>query len=212
MNQSRTLIVCRRCDAVYRKPSLPRRHMASCITCGAVIKRAERLTIQEWMAITLTLSILLSLAVSLPIASIGIGNHQHNVSLWALARSPMATAWGALAAGSTAFLITLPLLDLLLLSWMLCFAWRRKRAPGFQRIMRILTLIRPWSALEVVALGIFIARLKLFHFSALELRPGLWCLIILVAVSILASKLEIRWLWEATEPSRTEKNTCASSK
>ncbi len=115
-----------------------------------------------------------------------------------LAESVAALAQGqisliAAVAGLT--IIIAPLLQIMLLCWLLGFALQGRAAPGFRVCMRTLEHLRPWSMLEVCLLGVLVAIVKLG--GMLDVHPGLglWALAMLTVVLVLISGRGIRRLW-----------------
>jgi paraquat-inducible protein A len=206
MNNPSSLIVCRRCDAVYRRPDLARDHVGTCTTCGAVIVRSRRLTMEGWTALNLTTAIMFLLANTLPIVSLGVGNLRNDVTLWDATTSLIRGPWAPFAASATVVAIVIPFIQIVLLGWVLAFAWKGQRAPGFRGAMRVLLLARPWSMMDVALLGVIIASIKLSHMAAVSYAPGLWSLMVLVCLTALTANGDVRWLWTATEPTITDMN------
>src|ERR1700754_771846 len=205
MNHPFPLVICRRCDAVYRLPLLAVDDVCTCTTCGAVIARSPRLTIEGWTALNLTTAVMFLLANLLPIVSLGVGNLRNDVTLWDATTSLIHGPWAPFAASATVFAIVVPFTQIVLLGWVLAFAWQGRRAPGFRGAMRVLVLARPWSMLDVALLGVIIASIKLSHMAAVSFAPGLWSLMVLVCLTALTANGDVRWLWTATEPAMSGK-------
>lgn len=90
-----------------------------------------------------------------------------------------------------------PAVQTALLIWVLGFAQKSQRAPGFALCMRWLEALRPWSMLEVCLLGALVAVFKLA--GVLAVVPGIG-LLALAALSILMIKIagrDVRQLWLA---------------
>lgn len=68
-------------------------------------------------------------------------------------------------------IIVCPCLQILLLSWVLFHACRRKAAPGFAPAMRLLAGLAPWSMAEVALLSILIAAIKLSGLVSITTVP-----------------------------------------
>ncbi|MNE73193.1 Paraquat-inducible protein A [compost metagenome] len=93
-------------------------------------------------------------------------------------------------------MIIAPIIQLMLLLWVLGFALTQRRAPGFKFCMRWLESLRPWSMLEVCLLGAMVAVIKLA--GLLDVLPGIG-LIALAILSLLMIRIagrDIRELWD----------------
>ena len=190
------LIICEHCDSVYEKVDLAKHQKALCLRCGAIIQRYSSMTVQQRLALTLTAAILWVFANFYPVMDISLKGLKNSATLWdsvlALSQGPI-TFMAMVAAIA---IIIAPVFQLTLLIWVLLFAVRNRRSPGFVQCMRWLEALRPWSMLEVFLLGALVAVFKLA--GMLDVLPGIG-LIALAVLSILLIKVsgrDIRDLWE----------------
>ncbi len=198
MNGNRPLIICEYCDSVHDTALLERYQKAICHCCGAVIQRHISMTLQQRLALSATAAVLLTFANFYPVMSINLQGLHNSATLWdsvrALSQGPI--TFIALVAGVA--IILAPVLQVLLLLWVISFALAATRAPGFRLCMRALEALRPWSMLEVCLLGALVAVVKLA--GLLDVIPGIG-LAALAALSVLMIKVagkDIRLLWEQT--------------
>jgi paraquat-inducible protein A len=199
MKERPSLIICSRCDAVYRRPRLAFGQVGTCQLCGQVIARPHRLTIEGCAAMTATAGILLLLGNTLPMLTFGLGNRRQDLTLWQATLSIVHGHSAPLITSATFFATVVPLIQIVLLGWVVFHAWDRRRAPGFRSVMRVLSMARPLSIVQVALLGIIATSIKLSNPAAMTLGPGLWSLMALSAVTALMGRRDIRWLWSATE-------------
>ncbi|WP_341520187.1 paraquat-inducible protein A [Pseudomonas sp. G.S.17] len=195
MTQLDSLIICEYCDAVYDTAPLVKQQKAYCVCCGAVIQRYSAVTLQQRMALCVTAAVLLVFANFYPVMSISLQGLKNSATLWdsvaALSNGPI--LFIALVAGIS--IIVAPVLQVILLIWVLAFALARRRSPAFSFCMRWLESLRPWSMLEVCLLGAMVAVFKLA--GLLDVVPGIG-LAALAALSILMIKIagrDVRVLW-----------------
>lgn len=205
-----TIVVCTRCDAVYRYPSLAHGQVARCRLCDAIVWRSARPSIDGWLALTLATAILFVLANTFPVISIGVQNFQSDVTLWTATTSLAQGLWIPLALPATLVAIVVPFLQIALLGWILVFAWHGKRAPGFRPLMKLLLMVRPWSMAEVAFVGVVIACIKLSSIAQVSLGAGSWAMLGAVCLAALATKRDVRWLWNATEAEPDSHSVAAS--
>ncbi|EIK93952.1 paraquat-inducible protein A [Pseudomonas sp. M47T1] len=191
--------ICEHCDSVYQPTPLGRGQTARCTRCGAILARGGQLSTQQLLALSICAAIVFCFANAFPVISISMQGLSNEATLW---QSVQALAQGrisliAAVAGLT--IILAPMLQIILLCWVLSFAVVGTAAPGFKACMRALEHLRPWSMLEVCLLGILVAIVKLG--GILDVHPGLglWSLAMLTVLIILISGKGIRHLWTELE-------------
>jgi paraquat-inducible protein A len=192
---SAELIICEHCDSLYEALPLEKGETASCKRCGAVLARAPRLNLEQLLALTIAAAVLFVFANIFPVISISMQGLSNEVTLWA---SVEALAQGritliALVAGLS--IILAPMLQIILLFWVLAHACKGVVAPGFKLCMRTLEHLRPWSMLEVCMLGILVAIVKLSGMLDVHAGVGLWAMAMLMVLIILIAGKNTRRLW-----------------
>ncbi|WP_213939644.1 paraquat-inducible protein A [Pseudomonas sp. dw_612] len=196
MAKTDQLIICEHCDCVYEKVTLAKHQKTLCTRCGGVLQRYNGLTLEQRLALTLTALMLWIFANFFPIMSISLKGLKNSATLWdsvlALSLGPI-TFIAMVAAIS---MIIAPIFQLLLLIWVLVFALKGQRSPGFRFCMRWLETLRPWSMLEVCLLGAMVAVIKLA--GLLDVLPGigLFALAVLSLMMIRIAGRDIRDLWD----------------
>lgn len=190
------LIICEHCDCVYRKTMLAKHQKTLCTRCGGVLQRYNGLTVEQRLALTVTALILWIFANFYPVMSISLKGLKNSATLWdsVLALSLGPITFIALVAAIA--MIIAPVIQLLLLIWVLGHALAGRRSPGFRFCMRWLETLRPWSMLEVCLLGAMVAVIKLA--GLLDVLPGigLFALAILSLMMIRIAGRDIRDLWD----------------
>jgi paraquat-inducible protein A len=97
-----------------------------------------------------------------------------------------------------------PFFQIVLLSWILAFARKGRRAPGFASGMKCLSALRPWSMVEVALLGVLVTAIKLSSMAQVSFGLGLWAMAIMVCLAALTINGNLQWLWQATDPAPKE--------
>lgn len=192
------LIICEHCDSLYEAVPLQKGETAFCARCGAVLARPHRLSLEQLLALTIAAAVLFVFANLFPVISISMKGLSNEVTLWS---SVEALAQGritliALVAGLS--IIFAPMLQIILMFWVLLHAQKGQIAPGFKMCMRALEHLRPWSMLEVCMLGILVAIVKLSGMLDVHAGVGLWAMAMLMVLIILIAGKHTRRLW--TEP------------
>lgn len=190
------LIICEHCDCVYQKATLAKHQKTLCTRCGGVLERYNGLTIEQRLALTFTALMLWIFANFYPVMSISLKGLKNSATLW---DSVMALSLGPItfiALVAAIAMIIAPIFQLALLIWVLGFALRHQRSPGFRFCMRWLETLRPWSMLEVCLLGAMVAVIKLAGFLDVLPGIGLISLAILSLMMIRVAGRDIRELWD----------------
>jgi paraquat-inducible protein A len=196
MATSDQLIICEHCDCVYEKVTLAKHQKTLCTRCGGVLQRYNGLSVEQRLALTFAALMLWIFANFYPVMSISLKGLKNSATLWdsvvALSLGPI--TFIALVAAIA--MIIAPIFQLLLLIWVLSFALKHQRAPGFSFCMRWLESLRPWSMLEVCLLGAMVAVIKLA--GLLDVLPGigLFALAVLSLMMIRIAGRDIRELWD----------------
>jgi paraquat-inducible protein A len=202
------LIVCPHCDAVYRRPLLELDQVARCAECSVVLCRSVRLSIDAWFALTLTSAIAFVLANFFPVISVGLQGFHNEATLWQFTHSLIEGMGAPMAVAAIMVTIGAPFVQIILLSWILGFARKGRRAPGFASGMKFLSALRPWSMVEVALLGVMVTAIKLSSMAQVSFGLGIWAMAIMVCLAALTINGNLQWLWQATDPACKE--ACSS--
>lgn len=190
------LIICEHCDCVYEKATLAKHQKTLCTRCGGVLQRYNGLTTEQRLALTLTALMLWIFANFYPVMSISLQGLKNSATLW---DSVLALSLGPItfiAMVAAIAMIIAPIIQLVLLIWVLGYALGHRRAPAFKFCMRWLETLRPWSMLEVCLLGAMVAVIKLAGFLDVLPGIGLIALAILSLMMIRIAGRDIRDLWD----------------
>lgn len=168
--------VCRECDTAYTEVALRRDQVARCRSCHAVVARHPRADVDKALAIAIACAILFLIANLTPVLGIEVAGTRTEANIWKAVLS-MDSGWITLSAGALAVTMLLaPLLQVVLVIWLLSFARLQRRAPGFAHVLALLHALRPWSMTEVFLLGSLVAIVKLSSFLPISTGPGVWAL------------------------------------
>ena len=193
------LIACEHCDTIYTRPSLAPGESARCDACHAILCRADRLDIDQWLALTFAAAIVAVIANVCPVARISLQGLHNEATLW---QATVALAQGAVApiAVPTALaVIVVPFAQILVLLWVLAFARVGRRAPWFVASLRLLVALRPWSMVEVALLGILVSVIKLSSFLHVAAGAGIWAMAALMILLTLIARRDVDRLWSLSE-------------
>jgi paraquat-inducible protein A len=194
------LLVCEQCDAVHRKSHMQRGEIAHCARCGARLERAQRLTPDGMLAMTIAAAIMFILANFYPIVRVDVRGAHGVSTFWGaiLATWQEGSETVAVLAALTVFFA--PLAELLVSGYVLWPLARGRRAPHFAVAMRALRIVGEWSMPEVFLLGAIVALVKLGSMATVIPDTGLWAFGALTWLITLVTSFDRHWLWDiATE-------------
>ena len=193
-------LICEQCDTVHRNRVLARGEEILCVRCGAELARYHALDAGGMLALVLTALIVFVVANVWPVVTLGLGSQRISTTLWGtiLMMWGQEAQVGAVVAAATLFFF--PLNKMLMLGWVLWFARRGRRAPGFAFIMRTLYYLQPWTMTEVFVLGALVSIVKARAYFDVQPDPGIWAYGVLTLLITIFSGIDLRRLWDQTEP------------
>ncbi len=192
------LLICEHCDTVYRRRTLVHGDVARCARCEAELERHQSLSVNEMLALVLTAMIVFVQANMWPIVTLGLNGQYSATTLWGM----IITMWQQQAqvvsvlAAFTLFFF--PMTKMLVLGWLLWFARRGRRAPGFVRLMVGLHYLGPWTMSEVFVLGALVAIVKAHNYFQVVADPGIYAYAVLTVLITIFAGVDLRQLWALT--------------
>ena len=190
------LLVCEQCDAVHRKTHMRRGELARCVRCGARLERAQRLTPDGMLALTIAAAIMFVLANIYPIVRVDV-HGAHGVStFWGAVQASWQEGSETVAVLAAVTVFFAPLAELLAAAYVLFPLARGRRAPHFAAAMRVLRIVGAWSMPEVFLLGAIVALVKLGDLATVAPGIGLWAFGALTGLITLVTAFDHQWLWD----------------
>jgi len=194
--------VCRECDTAYADVELGRGELARCRNCHAVVARHPHTDIDKALAIAISCAILFFIANLTPVLGIEVAGTRTEANIWKAVLS-MSGGWTTLSASVLVVTMLLaPLLQVLLVIWLLSFARFERRAPGFTQVLALLHELRPWSMTEVFLLGSLVAIAKLSSFLPISAGPGVWALGGVTILLAMLGRFDPSSWWALEHPER----------
>jgi paraquat-inducible protein A len=199
MSQEAPLISCEHCGSVYRRQELGPGEEASCSRCGTILLRYSGMTVSGWLALALTALIVFAVANAYPVAIMRVQGMVQEASLpeaiivtWQQGHEVVAVMTGL--AG-----FVLPLLQLVLLVWVLYPLSVGKKPPAFPLATRLLGMVGPWSMVPVFLLGVLVAVVKLAGMAAVSPGVGLIGFGLLTILLTMLARLSPHAVWRYAE-------------
>lgn len=202
-----SLLACHQCDTVHRRAALRPGHAAYCACCGGLLYRTSRISLEQYLALTLTALILFGMAQTSPVMSLTLQGVSHSSSLW---QALLTLHYEGMNLVALLVLITttiFPLLELLLLTLILLQlllpSWRHRCADMAQRYpffdihqqLRALIVLRPWGMIDVLLIATLVALVKLVHTASVVPGIALWAFVSLTFVLALIANIDHQALW-----------------
>lgn len=193
-------LICEHCDTVHRGRALAPGEAVHCVRCGALLARWHALDAGGMLALVLTALIVFVIANVWPVVTLGLGAQQSSATLWGTILMMWTQGAQVVAVVAAATLFFFPLNKMLMLGWVLLFARERRRAPGFAFVMRTLHRLQPWTMTEVFVLGAMVSIVKARNYFDVQADPGIWAYGALTLLITVFSGIDLRRLWDMTEP------------
>ena len=202
---TKQLIGCEDCDAVYVRIPLQSRERAYCPYCGTELYR-DLYSFNTLLAFVVTALIVFVIANCFPIVTVELQGIYSKTTL-------LGAAWTMYQADRAfvGFLILMttfvvPLVYLLLMSYVLISVMIGNRIGNSHQIhrtqrlaLRALYMLRTWGMVEVFLIGILVTLVKLV--GMVKVIPGiaLWGFAILSLLLVYIVSIKVKDLWDAIE-------------
>lgn len=199
MKEVRDIIVCEGCDTVYARVPLRTREVARCACCGTELERHQGGQQQRILPLTLASLIMFLIANLFPIVEIELRGLRSETTLFG---AVLALAGEGMSLVAMLVLVTtllFPLLQLLILLWLLLPLQKQHRAAGFAWLVRIMQSLRPWGMVEVFLLGVLVAIIKLSSMATVLPGPALWAFMALTVLLTVVVSFDPRGFWDMVE-------------
>lgn len=194
------LIVCPRCDGLFKAATLKSHQQARCPDCLEYLQGHRGPSQRFVLAAAVTGIILLLLAITSPVLTASFGGLKTEVNLLS---APSAFAGDRFAVAAWSLLLVslaLPFIQVAILSWVLGFTLNGHRAPGSSWLLPVLQALRPWTMVEVFFLGTLVVIAKVSGWVSIVLGPGLWSLAAFTALLASVHRFDSTSLWAERTP------------
>ncbi len=195
MQKRSDLIVCEKCDAVYRKTVLAPGEIARCKRCNAELDRHMGNRLRRLLPLTIASLIMFFVANCFPIVEIELQGLSNQTTLMGAVLALSKEGMSLVAVLVMATTILFPLMQLLILLYILMAFPFRGRLPGTLTLLRMLQIANPWGMVEVFLLGVLVALVKLSHLANVLPGIALWAFGILTVLLTVVVSFNPRYLW-----------------
>jgi paraquat-inducible protein A len=194
-------IGCHDCGLLQRLPAVPASGVASCTRCGSVLYRRKPHGVERALALTAAGLILFVIANSFPFLVLEMRGQMTRVTLYGAAGAILDQGMPSIAALVFATSVMAPFLLLMLLLALLA-PLRGGAVPAFAPFLaRLLPRLTPWVMIEVFALSILVALVKLTNMADVLLGVSLYAIFgLMFVLSATLSNLDLHDVWERIAP------------
>ncbi len=137
------------------------------------------------LAVTITATVAFVIANGFPLITLSTGGHKIEATLWGAIVASYNQELPLVAVALVVSLIVVPLIEIVLLLWVLVPLCAWTRPLGFSLIMRLIRIMRPYRMVEVFLLGVVVAVVKLAGLA--DTVPGWGAFGVVVMTFALAS-------------------------
>lgn len=176
MHELKDLLACPMCDTLHRRPRLAPGQTAHCRVCSATLQKHSGLDRARIVPLVLACLLLFVIANVFPVVTLELQGARLPLTLIGAVKTLL--DYEMIAVAVMVVLPTLLLPGLYLLVLLLVLWLDRLPLPDtlFNRMVRMMQQLYPWSMVEVFLLGVLVAIIKLSSMASIIPGPALWAL------------------------------------
>ncbi len=200
MIETKSLIACHQCDALFDKPQLQAGQSAECIRCGSTLLERKVDSISRSFYLSIAGIILMVPAIILPIMGVTLVGQFHQASLLDCITALIDRGFLMIATLVFLFAIAVPAVRLIGAFYIAyCFKFNRLKSSLLQ-FFRAYHHLDNWAMLNVFMLGIVVSMYKLLDDTELSVNIGLLAFILWLITSTMVSvTLDQDYIWDELE-------------
>ncbi|MGH7121800.1 MAG: paraquat-inducible protein A [Acetobacteraceae bacterium] len=199
-DEKSVLYECHGCGLQQFVPPLAPYTRARCTRCGAGLRTRRRNTIEHSIALASTALVLLIVTATATLMRVEASGIVHFADLVAGPEELLRHGMPSLALAVIFTSLIAPLARLLGTIYVLALLQTARPPRHIRRVFLWVRRLAPWSMVEVLLLGAFVAYVKLQALVTITAGPALFALLILAFIMFwLDSELDADDVWEAME-------------
>jgi len=191
------LVICPQCHTLYEKVPLPPGQRAKCRVCGTVLYRHDPRYLDRALALSITGILLFLIANLFPLVKIDMLGHKQYVSIFEALYQLYASGFYIVTMAVAFMVLIIPILVMVDYT-VVAFLMRQRRAGKVVRdLLVLLAHLLPWSMVDIFAVSILVALVKLRDEVSIYFGLSFWALIAYVMIDIYLTKAKrLGHLWE----------------
>ncbi|MBK8454125.1 MAG: paraquat-inducible protein A [Thiofilum sp.] len=192
------LIACPECGVVHQFQKLPPKTHAHCQRCGTTLYRYHPHWQNQSWALWLTSSVLFIISNSFPLFMMRTQGMMQELTIIRAVNAFWHSDLYLISVLLALNLLILPLLELMIVGWVLLTLTLQWQAHTALLGFRLLQEFKPWGMLEVFMLGTIVALVKLGDLASLVMEVAFVSFSLqMVVIALLNRAFEPFWVWRA---------------
>jgi paraquat-inducible protein A len=190
------LIICSKCSTLQNRVKLPKGAVARCNECNAILYRNVNGAFSKGVAFSITSLILYIIALLFPIINVTIAGVKSSLTIPGMIYSLFSEDFIVVGSIVIVVLVIAPL-SVILSYLLLAVIIKLKRYKNLARhIISFLIVSRDWEMIDIFAVSILVALVKLFGYAEVEFGVSAIALALFVIVDIFVLKnIKATELW-----------------
>ncbi len=194
------LIACHNCHTINKKPVMQDKHYAHCANCQGLLYQANKNTLSQGLALSVSALLMLIVVNVFPIVSIEILGETQFLSLFQLVFVLTSQAFYLIAVFAIIFVILMPIVIALLEIWIFSGLLLQTKSTEMPLLLTLLRSLKPWNMSAIFLVSILIALVKLLGYANIDIHEALFSLFIYVVLSLYLIHLtNFNYLWQYAE-------------
>ena len=190
------LVVCEQCGLAHRWKALHGHEVARCTRCEAVMGRAERLSIDQVLALTAAAAVVWVVAMTTDVLTLQLGGAEARSTLFDAVRRTWLEGEELVSIATFLTTVLAPALFIGLRLYVLApLAFGGHRARGFAACVRLLRLAGDWNLVSVFTVGALLSLVRLTALADAVPGPALFALGALTLLFAAIESAGLRHLW-----------------
>ncbi len=214
------LIICQHCSKLQKKVKLPKGKVAKCIECKSLLYRNINDSINRGLAFSITALILFIVANLFPIIKVSITGVENPLTIIEMIYTLFNEGFIVVGSILIVVLVIAPLSVLLFFILFVIFSYFKIFKKFTRVILSFLIISRDWEMVDIFAVSILVALVKLFGYAEVHFGLAAIALLLFVLVDIVFIKsIKSVELWDyycakfnSNKSSNIEKCICSEDK
>ncbi len=190
-------VICPRCNTLHQKIPLPPGKRAVCKYCGTILYRYDPRYLDRALSLAITGLILFVVANLFPLIQIDLlGNEQH-MNILEVISQLLESGYYIVAIGVMFMVLIIPAMVIADYIALIVLMRLRKGEALTRDLLVLLSHLIPWSMVDIFAVSILVALVKLTGEVRIHFGVSFWALLLYVGIDLYLTKARrIGTLWE----------------
>ena len=178
------LIICSHCHKVYKRVKLPSKKVAKCGSCGTILYATIEDTMNKAISFALTALILFFIVNLFPILQVTITGITSVLTIPEMLTLLFENGFFLIGSILLVVLVVAPMTVLLSFIMLGILSSLKIYKPFARKIILFLIISRAWAMVDIFAVSILVALVKLFGYAQIHFGVAFYALILFVTVDL----------------------------